>query len=67
MILENTNNKIRGVRFNINKTVTLILEDGDEKIISSESKSVFIKEMLEFNPLLSITFLENLYKLSNGW
>lgn len=66
-ILNNTNGKIKGVRFGINNDVKLFLTDGDTVEISLENTDIedFIKKVKDIDENISDEFLRKLYGFKN--
>ena len=66
-ILNNTNGKIKGVRFGINNDMKLFLTDGDTVEISLENTDIedFIKKVKDIDENISDEFLRKLYDFKN--
>lgn len=66
-ILNNTNGKIKGVKFGINNDMKLFLTDGDTVEISLESTDIedFIKKVKDIDENISDEFLRKLYGFKN--
>lgn len=66
-ILNNTNGKIKGVKFGINNDMKLFLTDGDTVEISLENTDIedFIKKVKDIDENISDEFLRKLYDFKN--
>lgn len=66
-ILNNTNGKIKGVKFGINNYMKLFLTDGDTVEISLEDNDIenFIKTVKDIDNNISEEFLRKLYGFKN--
>lgn len=66
-ILNNTNGKIKGVKFGINNYMKLFLTDGDTVEISLEDNDIenFIKTVKDIDNNISENFLRKLYDFKN--
>lgn len=66
-ILNNTNGKIKGVKFGINNYMKLFLTDGDTVEISLEDNDIenFIKTVKDIDNNISENFLKKLYDFKN--
>lgn len=66
-ILNNTNGKIKGVKFGINNYMKLFLTDGDTVEISLEDNDIenFIKTVKDIDNNISEIFLRKLYDFKN--
>lgn len=66
-ILNNTNGKIKGVKFGINNYMKLFLTDGDTVELSLEDNDIedFIKTVKDIDNNISEEFLRKLYGFKN--
>lgn len=66
-VLENSNNKIKGIRFGINNDIKLFLTDGDviEIQLSKITEEDFIKTIKNIDDGISNDFLKNIYNFKN--
>jgi hypothetical protein len=62
-ILNNTNGKIKGVKFGINNIMTMFLTDGDSVDISLKDNTLedFILKIKDIDESISEDFLKRLY------
>jgi hypothetical protein len=62
---ENTNGKIKAIRFNINNDIRLFLKDGDYIDISLENEDDFVKKVKEIDETISDIFLKKVYEIGH--
>lgn len=62
---ENTNGKIKAIRFNINNDIRLFLKDGDYIDISLENENDFVKKVKEIDETISDIFLKKVYEIGH--
>jgi hypothetical protein len=67
-VLENTNGKIKGIKFGINNDIRLFLSDGDVVDIQLDktTEDGFIKRIREIDENISDEFLKKIYNFKNG-
>lgn len=67
-VLDNTNGKIKGIKFGINNDMKLFLSDGDAIDIQLDNitEDAFFKKMREIDENISDDFLKKIYYLKNG-
>ena len=67
-VLENTNGKIKGIKFGINNDMKLFLSDGDAIDIQLDdiTEDAFFKKMREIDENISDDFLKKIYNFKNG-
>lgn len=67
-VLENTNGKIKGIKFDINNNIKLFLSDGDVVDICLEktTEDDFIKRIRKIDENISDEFLKKIYNFKNG-
>jgi hypothetical protein len=67
-VLENTNGKIKGIKFGINNDIRLFLSDGDVVDIQLDktTEDDFIKRIKEIDENISDEFLKKIYNFKNG-
>ena len=67
-VLENTNGKIKGIKFDINNNIKLFLSDGDVVDICLEktTEDDFIKRIRKIDENISDEFLKGIYNFKNG-
>ena len=68
-VLENTNGKIKGIKFGINNDMRLFLSDSDVVDIQLDNltEDDFCKKMREIDENISDDFLKKIYNFKNGW
>ena len=67
-VLDNTNGKIKGIKFGINNDMKLFLSDGDAIDIQLDdiTEDAFFKKMREIDENISDDFLKKIYNFKNG-
>lgn len=67
-VLDNTNGKIKGIKFGINNDMKLFLSDGDAIDIQLDNitEDAFFKKMREIDENISDDFLKKIYNLKDG-
>ncbi len=67
-VLENTNGKIKGIKFGINNDMRLFLSDGNVVDIQLDktTEDGFIKKIREIDENISDEFLKRIYNFKNG-
>lgn len=67
-VLDNTNGKIKGIKFGINNDMKLFLSDGDAIDIQLDdiTEDAFFKKMREIDENISDDFLKKIYNLKDG-
>jgi hypothetical protein len=67
-VLENTNGKIKGIKFGINNDMRLFLSNGDVVDIQLDktTEDGFIKRIREIDENISDEFLKKIYNFKNG-
>lgn len=67
-VLDNTNGKIKGIKFGINNDMKLFLSDGDAVDIQLDNitEDAFFKKMREIDENISDDFLKKIYNLKDG-
>lgn len=67
-VLENTNGKIKGIKFGINNDMRLFLSDSDVVDIQLDNltEDAFCKKMREIDENISDDFLKKIYNFKNG-
>lgn len=67
-VLDNTNSKIKGIKFGINNDMKLFLSDGDAIDIQLDNitEDAFFKKMREIDENISDDFLKKIYNLKDG-
>ena len=67
-VLENTNGKIKGIKFGINNDMRLFLYDSDVIDIQLDNltEDDFCKKMREIDENISDDFLKKIYNFKNG-
>lgn len=67
-VLENTNGKIKGIKFGINNDMRLFLSNGDVVDIQLDktTEDGFIKRIRDIDENISDEFLKKIYNFKNG-
>lgn len=67
-VLENTNGKIKGIKFGINNDMRLFLSDSDVVDIQLDNltEDAFCKKIREIDENISDDFLKKIYNFKNG-
>lgn len=67
-VLENTNGKIKGIKFDINSNIKLFLSDGDvvDICLKNTTEDDFIKRIRKIDENISDEFLKKIYNFKNG-
>jgi hypothetical protein len=67
-VLDNTNGRIKGIKFGINNDMKLFLSDGDAIDIQLDdiTEDAFFKKMREIDENISDDFLKKIYNLKDG-
>ena len=67
-VLENTNGKIKGIKFDINNNIKLFLSDGDvvDICLKNTTEDDFIKRIRKIDENISAEFLKKIYNFKNG-
>ena len=67
-VLENTNGKIKGIKFDINNNIKLFLFDGDvvDICLKNTTEDDFIKRIRKIDENISDEFLKKIYNFKNG-
>ena len=67
-VLENTNGKIKGIKFDINNNIKLFLSDCDfvDICLEKTTEDDFIKRIRKIDENISDEFLKRIYNFKNG-
>ena len=65
-VLENTNGKIKGIKFDINNNIKLFLSDGDvvDICLKNTTEDDFIKRIRKSDENISDEFLKKIYNFT---